>query len=107
MAKVSINPNIHFIEIKNANHFSTLAPTNELIAKKFFKIREKRVAFLFLKTRLIEILCNNWAGLATAAYSFEAENFSRGRLWIELRVVDKTDFVDRKLQISIQKRLQQ
>jgi hypothetical protein len=37
MAKVSINPNIHFIEIKNANHFSTLAPTNELIAKKILQ----------------------------------------------------------------------
>ncbi len=34
MAKISTNPNVHFIEIKRANHFAILAPTNELIAKK-------------------------------------------------------------------------
>ncbi len=33
MATSSTNPNVHFIEIKGATHFSTLAPTNELIAK--------------------------------------------------------------------------
>ncbi len=34
MAKANTNPNIHFIEIKNADHFIGLAPTNELIAQK-------------------------------------------------------------------------
>ncbi len=34
MAKASDNPNAHFIEIKDASHFETLAPTNALIAKK-------------------------------------------------------------------------
>jgi acetyl esterase/lipase len=34
MAKATTNPQAHFIEIKGADHFSTLAPMNELIAKK-------------------------------------------------------------------------
>lgn len=34
MAKFSTNANIHFIEIKKASHFATLAPTNQLIARK-------------------------------------------------------------------------
>jgi acetyl esterase/lipase len=37
MAKTTDNPNIHFIEIKDANHFSGLAPTQELIAKKIIQ----------------------------------------------------------------------
>jgi dienelactone hydrolase len=34
MAAATDNPNLHFIEIRGADHFSTLAPTNELIAKQ-------------------------------------------------------------------------
>ena len=34
MRQASQNPQIHFIEIRGADHFATLAPTNELIAKK-------------------------------------------------------------------------
>ena len=34
MAKASANPLAHFIEIQGAGHFDTLAPTNELIARK-------------------------------------------------------------------------
>ena len=34
MAKTSTNPQAHFLEIAGADHFSTLAPTNELIAHK-------------------------------------------------------------------------
>src|SRR5207247_2351206 len=37
MAKASNNPKAHFIEIQRANHFATLAPTNELIAKKILQ----------------------------------------------------------------------
>ena len=34
MAKATHNPRAHFIEIRGASHFATLAPTNELLAKK-------------------------------------------------------------------------
>jgi dipeptidyl aminopeptidase/acylaminoacyl peptidase len=37
MAKASTNPKTYFIEIKSADHFATLAPTNELIAKKILQ----------------------------------------------------------------------
>lgn len=37
MAKASTNVKAHFIEIKGASHFETLAPTNELIAKKILR----------------------------------------------------------------------
>ena len=37
MAKASTNAKAHFIEIKGASHFETLAPTNELIAKKILR----------------------------------------------------------------------
>ena len=37
MAKASTNPKTNFIEIKNADHFAILAPTNELIAKKILQ----------------------------------------------------------------------
>lgn len=33
-AKPDRSPNVHFMEIPNANHFETLAPSNELIADK-------------------------------------------------------------------------
>jgi dipeptidyl aminopeptidase/acylaminoacyl peptidase len=34
MSKVSTNPKARFVEIKNADHFSVLAPINELIARQ-------------------------------------------------------------------------
>ncbi len=34
MKRVSTNPQVHFLEVKGADHFSVLAPTNELIAKR-------------------------------------------------------------------------
>lgn len=37
MAKISTNPHVHFIEIKRANHFAILAPTNELIVRKILQ----------------------------------------------------------------------
>ncbi len=37
MAQGSTNPKAHFIEIKTADHFATLAPTNELIAKEILQ----------------------------------------------------------------------
>jgi dienelactone hydrolase len=37
MAKASTNPKGHFIEIQTADHFATLAPTNELIAKRILQ----------------------------------------------------------------------
>jgi acetyl esterase/lipase len=37
MAKVSDNPNARFIEVQGADHFSTLAPTNEIIAEKILQ----------------------------------------------------------------------
>ena len=37
MAKLSHNPNAHFVEIKGASHFATLAPTNELIARQILR----------------------------------------------------------------------
>jgi dipeptidyl aminopeptidase/acylaminoacyl peptidase len=37
MARKSTNPKAHFIEIKGADHFTDLAPTNELIAKKILQ----------------------------------------------------------------------
>jgi acetyl esterase/lipase len=37
MAKFSTNANVHFIEIKGASHFATLAPTNQLIARKILQ----------------------------------------------------------------------
>lgn len=37
MARKSTNPKVHFIEIKGADHFTDLAPTNELIAKKILQ----------------------------------------------------------------------
>ena len=37
MARKSTNPKAHFIEIKGADHFADLAPTNELIAKKILQ----------------------------------------------------------------------
>lgn len=37
MARTSTNPNAHFIEIRSADHFEILAPTNELIARKILQ----------------------------------------------------------------------
>jgi Fe-S cluster assembly iron-binding protein IscA len=37
MARSSKNPNVRFFEVKGANHFSTLAPTNRLIADKILQ----------------------------------------------------------------------
>ncbi len=37
MAKASTNPKAHFVEIRGASHFATLAPTNELIAGKILQ----------------------------------------------------------------------
>lgn len=37
MAKISTNPKIHFIEVKNTDHFGILAPTNEILAKKIIQ----------------------------------------------------------------------
>ncbi len=37
MQQNSTNPKAHFIEIANATHFSSLAPTNELIAQKILQ----------------------------------------------------------------------
>jgi len=37
MGEASANPKAHFIEIQGASHFATLAPTNELIAKKILQ----------------------------------------------------------------------
>jgi len=37
MARVSANPEAHFVEIQGADHFDTLAPTNELIATKILQ----------------------------------------------------------------------
>ena len=37
MAQSPNNPQIHFIEIENSDHFATLAPTNEIIAQKIIQ----------------------------------------------------------------------
>jgi dipeptidyl aminopeptidase/acylaminoacyl peptidase len=37
MARASTNPMIHFLTVKGATHFSTLAPTNRLIAAKVLR----------------------------------------------------------------------
>jgi dipeptidyl aminopeptidase/acylaminoacyl peptidase len=37
MARKSTNPKAHFIEIKGADHFADLAPTNELLARKILQ----------------------------------------------------------------------
>ena len=37
MAKAGTSANVHFIEINGASHFATLAPTNELIARKILQ----------------------------------------------------------------------
>lgn len=37
MAKISTNAHVHFIAIRGANHFATLAPTNQLIARKILQ----------------------------------------------------------------------
>jgi Fe-S cluster assembly iron-binding protein IscA/alpha/beta superfamily hydrolase len=37
MARTSKNPKIHFLEVKGANHFNVLAPTNRLIAQKMLR----------------------------------------------------------------------
>jgi dipeptidyl aminopeptidase/acylaminoacyl peptidase len=37
MARASTNPLIHFLVVKGVNHFSILAPTNELIAAKILR----------------------------------------------------------------------
>jgi acetyl esterase/lipase len=37
MEKASASPKAHFIEIKGVDHFATLAPTNELIARKILQ----------------------------------------------------------------------
>lgn len=37
MAKISTNPQVHFIELKDVGHFATLAPTNEIIARKILQ----------------------------------------------------------------------
>lgn len=34
MARASTNPNVHFIPVRGANHFSVLAPTTRLLAEK-------------------------------------------------------------------------
>src|SRR5262249_44551679 len=37
MAQASANPKVHFLPVRGANHFSTLAPTNRLIADKILR----------------------------------------------------------------------
>ena len=37
MARASTNPLIRFLPVKGVNHFSILAPTNELIAAKILR----------------------------------------------------------------------
>jgi Fe-S cluster assembly iron-binding protein IscA/pimeloyl-ACP methyl ester carboxylesterase len=37
MARTSKNPKVHFLEVKGANHFDVLAPTNRLIAEKLLR----------------------------------------------------------------------
>ena len=37
MAQAPKNPQIHFIEIENSDHFATLAPTNEIITQKILQ----------------------------------------------------------------------
>ena len=37
MAKLSGNAKVHFVEIEGADHFATLAPTNELIARQILR----------------------------------------------------------------------
>jgi dipeptidyl aminopeptidase/acylaminoacyl peptidase len=37
MARTSKNPKVHFLEVKGANHFDLLAPTNRLIAQKVLR----------------------------------------------------------------------
>ncbi len=37
MAKSSTNPKVHFVPIQGASHFATLAPTNDLIARKILQ----------------------------------------------------------------------
>jgi dipeptidyl aminopeptidase/acylaminoacyl peptidase len=49
MAKISTNPKVRFLEIKGANHFSVLAPTNEIIAKKILRDRGKASNITFSK----------------------------------------------------------
>jgi hypothetical protein len=39
MAAVSTNPNVRFLPVKGANHFSILAPTNTLIACKILGMK--------------------------------------------------------------------
>ncbi len=41
MARASKNPQIHFIPVKGVNHFSILAPINELIAAKILQDQGK------------------------------------------------------------------
>ncbi len=37
MERISTNPKLHFAEVKNADHFNVLAPTNELLAQKILQ----------------------------------------------------------------------
>ncbi|KAM3116182.1 alpha/beta hydrolase family protein [Phormidesmis sp. 146-33] len=37
MSEASTNPKVQFIEVKDVDHFATLAPINEIIAKKILK----------------------------------------------------------------------
>ena len=49
MAETSKNPLVHFIEIEKATHFSALAPTNDLIAKKILKDTNENSNISFTK----------------------------------------------------------
>ena len=42
MAKEPANANVHFVEIRGSGHFATLAPTNELIARKILEDTAER-----------------------------------------------------------------
>jgi acetyl esterase/lipase len=47
MAKSSKNPNVRFFEVKGADHFNVLAPTNRLIADKILRDTEPRCRLSF------------------------------------------------------------
>jgi dienelactone hydrolase len=55
MAKATTNPMVHFLPVKGATHFSILAPTNALIARKILGDKGPKTSIAFTEQELNQL----------------------------------------------------
>lgn len=56
MAKASTNPNVHYLPVQGATHFSVLAPVNELIADRILKDDGPKTNLEFTEAELAKLV---------------------------------------------------